>query len=452
MDALHIVIAGLVALMILVPIHEFGHYSVARLCGVKVFTFCVGLGKPIWSFRDKHGTEFGIAAIPLGGYVKMLGEHNEGVSDDEMHMSFKNKPIWQRISILAAGPVANLLLAVLIFWGVFFFYGTKGASPMIGEVELDSIAYQAGLRGGQEIVSVDGVATPTRVEVQERLFMRLGESGTLKLAVREGSDLQSSVQEAELELDQWMKGVEEPNPIRGLGVQFYTTEIQLGTIDENGSGAEAGLEEGDILISADGRSFSSISSFIAYIQPRYEQELTILVKRDGEEVQILATPRRHESESGDFVGLLGVGVGHTPFPRDMIRIQRFGFFEAWGEGVKSTKEQVEFYITVLKKLVVREISTKNLSGPIGIAKVASDYAKAGPIYYLEFLALLSVVLGVMNLLPIPILDGGQIVYCLIEAVKGSPLSQKFQLVGFCLGLALLGALMSVAFYNDILRL
>lgn len=445
-----VISAFIVAIFILVSVHEFGHFYVARLCGVKVLRFCIGFGKPLWSYTDKKGTEFAVAPIPLGGYVKMLGENPDDVPHEDQHQSFHHKKVSQRIAILAAGPAANFLLAGLIFWGVHFFNGTLGFAPTIGAVEPGSIAEKAGLHVGQEIVAVDGVATGTRMDVLEQLFTRLGETGSLDITVR-GADSDASY-ESEVMLDHWMAGLADPDPIKGLGIRFSYPEVMLGEISAGSAAEEAGLLASDVLVSSNGTAVNYASDWVKYVQSHAEQILHLRVRRQGKEIDLVATPRATKLDDGQVIGLLGVKVTTTAWPPEMIRRQSFGFFESFTAGVTKTWKQSAFVLMSFQKLIVGEISTKNLSGPIGIAKVAGNYAKAGVAYYIEFLALLSITLGVMNLLPIPVLDGGHILYCLVEAVKGGPVSEKVQAAGYSIGLAVLAGVMVMAFYYDILRL
>lgn len=449
MDLALTIVGFLAALVILVAIHEFGHFYVARLCGVKVLRFCIGLGKPFWSHTDRRGTEFAFAPFPLGGYVKLLDERETDVAEDERHMSFNSKSVWQRIAILAAGPVANFILAFVIFWLVLLGRGETGIAPIIGSIEPASMADRAGLEVGQEIVAVDGVPTESRMEVMERLFRRLGEEGRMELRIKNpDSDLRFDV---DIPLHEWMVDAKDPNPVEGLGIKFYFPAIQFDAPVEDSAAAKAGLREGDELVALDGDSPDNLSAVIEYIRARPGQQIEVEVLRDGERLSIMVEPAVVKAEDGSSIGQFGIALTYL-WPDEMVRRQHFGVFEALGKSAQLTAEKSQFVLLSLGKLLEREISVKNLSGPIGIAKVAGDHAKAGFVYFVEFLALLSIYLGVLNLLPIPILDGGQILYCLIEAVKGSPLPERVQMMGFSIGLAILAVVMVVALYNDILRL
>jgi regulator of sigma E protease len=450
MELLQTVIGFLVALLILVSVHEFGHYYVARLCGVKVLRFCIGMGKPFWSYTDKHGTEFGLAPIPLGGYVKMLDEREVEVAPEERHLSYNSKSVWQRIGILSAGPLANFLLALLIFWGLIMASGTTGIAPVIGLVKKGSAADLAGLEVGQEIVAVDGVPTPTGQAVMEQLFMRLGETGSLELRVAQPeSDLQFDMV---IPLERWLSDAQDPNPAAGLGFDFYLRPVVFGDIQPGGAAERAGLLKGDVLLSVAGAAIQGTDTVIATIRAAVDQTLVLEVLRDGQRMPINVVPELKTLEDGSQAGQIGVALGHAPWPEELIRQENFGPLRALSQGWERTWDTSWFVLVSMKKLLVGEISTKNLSGPIGIAKVAGDHARAGFVYFVEFLAILSVYLGVLNLLPIPVLDGGHILYSIAEAIKGSPLSERVQMFGFSLGLVILTGVMVMAFYNDLLRL
>lgn len=449
MELVQIVLGFLLALFVLVSVHEFGHYFVARRCGVKVLRFSIGMGKPFWSYRDRHGTEFALAPIPLGGYVKMLDEREVEVPPEQRHQSYNSKTVWQRISILVAGPAANFLLAVLIFWAVLGFQGTIGLSPVIGHIEPDSPAAEAGLEPGQQIIAVDDVPTETRRAVMERLIGRLGETGTLSLSVKQSdSDLRY---DTDVVLNQWLRGARDPDPVAGLGLTFYYPPISVMDVGEGTPAEAAGLLPGDELLRIDGQDIYTMEWWIDYVRQHPGVPLTVEVLRDQQRHTLEVVPASVALEDGSMGGQMGVSISYGSWPEGMVLRENFGLIGALGQGATKTWETTQFVLMSLKKLIVGEISPKNLSGPIGIAKVAGDHAKAGWIYYIEFLAILSIYLGVLNLLPIPVLDGGHIVYCLIEAVKGSPVSERAQMLGYSAGLVLLVGIMMVALYNDILR-
>ncbi len=440
----------LLVLIILVTFHEFGHFVVARRCGVKVLRFSVGFGKPLWRWYDRQGTEFAIAAIPLGGYVKMLDEREGEVPEDQLHRAFNRKSVWQRMAIAAAGPIANFLLAIVIFWGLFL-QGTTGIAPVIGTVDPDSVADRAGLEPGQELIAVDGVKTPTRQAVLQQLMLRLGETGDIRFTTRYPDS--EFLYESEASLVDWLKGVEEPDPVAGLGISFYRPSLGkvIDTVVPGSPAEAAGFKAGDELVSVDGQALTSWMAWVDYVRGHPEQALDVVVLRDGEELALTVTPESVDEE-GELIGRVGMAPQLPTWPEEMLRKEQYSVAGALVKSLDETMESVHFVLVSVQKLFLGEISTKNLSGPIGIAKVAGDSARAGAEYYIQFLALLSVYLAVFNLLPIPVLDGGHILYCAVEAIKGSPVSERIQTLGYQAGLVMLFGVMVLAFYNDILRL
>ncbi|MCV6627118.1 MAG: RIP metalloprotease RseP [Cellvibrionaceae bacterium] len=450
MDHLQTVFWFIVALGVLVTIHEYGHYYVARRCGIRVLRFSVGFGKVLSSWRNREGTEFAIAAIPLGGYVKMLDEREGEVPEHERDQAFNNKPVLCRIAVMVAGPLANFLLAILLYW-VLTLPGYRELSNSIGEVKPGSVAELAGLEQGQTIVALDGHPTATRRELMQRLLNRLGESGEINFTVQyPGSNL---VYETSAELTDWLKGAEEPDPIEGLGLKLYRPAIKmvLSSVQADSPAATAGLQKGDRLLSADGEDLAGWDQWVDYVQARAGQSIAITYERDGQQHSANLTPKLVELDGGRKVGRVGMAASTEPWPKEMIIERDYSVLESFGVALNRTWEQTGFVFVSLKKLILGEISPKNLSGPITIAKVAGDTAKLGWQNYVGFLALLSVFLGVMNLLPIPVLDGGHLLYYLIELVKGSPLSERVQQWGYQVGLVLVLGLMAVALYNDFAR-
>jgi regulator of sigma E protease len=449
-DSILTIVWFLVALGILVTFHEFGHFYIARRCGVKVLRFSVGFGKTLWSWRDKHNTEFTLAALPLGGYVKMLDEREAEVPEHLLDQAFNRKPVWQRIAIVAAGPIANFILAILLFW-VLLLRGTVDVAPVVGTVEPGSVAEQAGLSAGQEIVAVDGVSTPTWQDLNRRLLQRLGESGTIAFTVKyEDSDLRY---ESEATLDNWLKGVDEPDPVKGLGLTIWEPEIEnvIAQVMPESPAAKAGFKVNDRIVAVDDLYQPGWMEWVDYVRDRPGQTIAVEVERDGSRQVINVVPAAVEDTTGKMVGRVGI-AGSRTWPEELLRRTEYSVWGAFVGGVHKTWDTSAFVLLSLKKLIVGEISTKNLSGPITIAKVAGSSAKAGIGYYLGFLALLSVSLGVFNLLPIPVLDGGHLLYYLVEVVKGSPVSEKVQMMGYQLGLMMIVGVMVLALYNDVMRL
>ncbi len=451
LDTLQTVLAFVVTLSILVAVHEFGHFWVARRCGVKVLRFSIGFGKPLISWRDRHDTEFAVAGIPLGGYVKMLDEREGEVPPEEAHLAFNRQSPGKRIAIAAAGPVANFVLAVLVYWLVFM-GGTQGVAPLVGDVEQGSLAQQAGLVAGQEIVSVDGKATPTWEQLSIRLLERVGETGELSIAAKyPESDL---IYESTIILDGWMKGVAEPDPIAGLGLELYRPKVDpvISEVVADSAAERAGIEAGDRLVSADGEAIDDWMAWVEYVKARAETPIELEFERNGQLQSTTITPAGRNSE-GDRVGFVGMAVvPPPPLPEKWFREYHYGPVEAFIAASHKTVHMSVFTVESIYKMITGLLSPKNLSGPITIAKVAGASAEYGLSAWLNLLALLSISLAVLNLLPVPVLDGGHIVYGLIELVSGRPVTEKVQMVANQVGLAMVVCLMVFALYNDVLRL
>ncbi len=450
MTALYMIIGTLVALGVLVTFHEFGHFWVARRCGVKVLRFSVGFGTPLVRWHDRQGTEFVIAAIPLGGYVKMLDEREGDVPPALVGQSFNRKPVGQRIAIVAAGPVANFLLAIFFFW-VLAMLGSQQIRPVIGTVENGSPAAAAGLTAGQEIVSVDGKPTNGWSAVNLQLVRRLGESGTLNIGVRdEGS---STEQQRQVKLDQWLKGADEPDPIRSLGLQPWRPAIEpvLAEIDPKGPAGAAGLKTGDRLLGIGGQSVNEWQQVVDSVRARPGAQVVVRVERDGAPLDVPVT-LGVKGEGEAAAGYLGAGVKAGQWPASMLREVSYGPLEAVGEGLSRTWNMSVLTLGSLKKMLFGELSVKNLSGPITIAKVAGASAQSGVGDFLNFLAYLSISLGVLNLLPIPVLDGGHLLFYLVEWARGRPLADRVQGWGVQIGISLVLGVMLLALINDLGRL
>ena len=450
MELLFTILSFILTLGILVTIHEFGHFWVARRCGVKVIRFSVGFGKKLYGWHDKHGTEFVIAILPLGGYVKMVDEREATVAEADLPYAFNRKSVGQRIAVVSAGPIANFLLAIVAFW-LINLGGISGVIPVVDRVELDSIAANAGLKPGYQILAIDGVETPTRRALSMELFSKLGETAPVDVLVKY---LDSNVAENyTLSLDRWMSGVEEPDPIDGLGIELYRPKAQsiIGKVVEDTPAESAGLAAGDILLEADGVVISDWEQWVDYVRSRYEQPIALGYEREGQRRSTIITPRKIEHE-GKFIGQVGVWAQPPEWPKEYLTEETYNPVAAMGMAISQTWDISVFTLVALKKMIVGDISAKNLSGPITIAKVAGESASYGIRPYLNLLAMLSISLGVLNLLPVPVLDGGHLLYYIAELIKGSPVSERVQEVGFQFGLLLIVSVMMLAFYNDVMRL
>ncbi|WP_226455872.1 sigma E protease regulator RseP [Pseudomonas sp. AF03-9] len=450
MSALYMIVGTLVALGVLVTFHEFGHFWVARRCGVKVLRFSVGFGMPLLRWHDRQGTEFVIAAIPLGGYVKMLDEREGEVPADQLDQSFNRKTVRQRIAIVAAGPIANFLLAMFFFW-VLAMLGSEQLRPIIGAVEADSIAARAGLTSGQEIVAIDGEPTTGWGAVNLQLVRRLGESGTINVVVREQDSTAESPRE--LKLDRWLQGADEPDPIKSLGIRPWRPSLPpvLAELDPKGPAQAAGLKTGDRLLALDGQALADWQQVVDLVRVRPDTKIVLKVEREGAQIDVPVTLSvRGEAKAAG--GYLGAGVKSPEWPPSMLREVSYGPVAAIGEAAKRTWTMSVLTLESLKKMLFGELSVKNLSGPITIAKVAGASAQSGVADFLNFLAYLSISLGVLNLLPIPVLDGGHLLFYLVEWVRGRPLSDRVQGWGIQIGISLVVGVMLLALVNDLGRL
>ena len=451
MDLIQTILVTLFALALLVTVHEYGHFWVARRCGVKVLRFSIGFGTPLLRWRDKHDTEFVVAALPLGGYVRMLDEREAEVAEDELDYAFNRKPVLQRIAVVAAGPAANLLLAVLAYWFVYL-SGESGIAPLIGGVKGGSVADVAGLEQGQEIVSVDGHETPTWQAVNFRLLDRIGDSGRISFGVRyPGADF---TYHSEAYLDNWLSDEEEPNLVRGLGIEVYRplVPVVIESVVDDSPAELAGLLPGDRVLSADGVDMPDWNAWVTHVRERPGQEITLGLERDGSPLQTVITPLRKVDDNGEAYGQVGVSVQVPEWPEDMVRQYQYGPVEALFVATQRTWDLVTLTLNSIKKMITGLISHKNLSGPITIAKVASASAESGLESFIGFIALLSVSLGVLNLLPIPVLDGGHLMYYMVELLIGRPVPLKVQMIGYQVGLLLIVGVMVLAIFNDISRL
>ena len=441
----------LVVLGVLVTVHEFGHFWVARRCGIKVLRFSIGFGPGLLRWRDRYDTEFVIAALPLGGYVKMVDEREGDVAEADLPYAFNRKSVAQRMATVAAGPLANFVLAVLAYW-IVFMLGVQGVAPIIGEVTPGSIADAAGLESGQEIVAVDGEPVSTWQELGEQLVRRIGEEGAIRFTARyPDSDLEY---ESEAALRGWDIDAKNPDPIGSIGIILYRPKV-LPIADQLTPGdpaALAGMHSNDLVLSVDGNDVKDWAAWVEYVRARPGQSLLVLVERGGEAISLSMTPKLVVTKDKERIGQVGMRVVAPDWPEGFYRETEYGVLAALGKAWSQTGKTTVMILDSVKKMIVGDISLEHLSGPITIAKVAGASASYGAAAFLQFMALLSVSLGVLNLLPIPILDGGHLVYYFAELVKGSPVSMRVQELGYRLGLFFVVGLMVLALYNDVARL
>lgn len=453
MEIFQQIVVMLATLAILIAFHEYGHFWVARRCGVKVLRFSIGFGTPLFRWQDKQGTEFILSILPLGGYVKMLDEREleEEISAEDKPYAFNNKTVAQRIAIVSAGPIANFILAVLIYWLVFL-QGTAGLAPIVFHLQPDSIAEKSGLQTGQEIASIDGVKTTTVQAVALQLIKRVGDSGAIEVQTHyPGSDVLDTYQ---FPINSWMgTNTEQLDPFETLGIGFYRPVIEpiISEVVNDSAAAEAGLQAGDKLLYADGLRIDHWQQWVDYIQVRANVQIKVVIDRSGIQKELLLTPRIVMVKDKP-VGQVGVYVKAPAVPEHLIRKQEYNLLTAWLPALDRTWNMAVFSLQSLKKMILGDISYKQLSGPITIAKVASESADSGIYSYLSLLALLSVSLGVLNLLPIPVLDGGHILFYVIEWIKGGPVPEKVQVFAYQIGIAVVVSIMILAVVNDLGRL
>lgn len=450
-DVLITLTSFVVTIGILVTVHEFGHFWVARRCGVKVIRFSVGFGKALWSKTDKSGTEFVIACIPLGGYVKMLDAREvENVPSEFKHQEFTQKPLHHRIAIVAAGPIANFLFAIVAYW-ILFMIGVVQLSPKVGDVLPDSPAFLAKVPDNQgRIVAVDGDSVNSWSHIGVQLVKRLGETGSIQLTIEEGG-LQ---QQYDAPIERWLSDVQDPNPITALGIkpQLPKKDAVLGYISPEGAAFQAGFVEGDKIVKINQTPITHWMGFVKVIQQSAQRPLMVDVLRENKIVRLELTPDQKITDDGKPYGYAGVGVKSQPLPDDWLYVQQFGPVEALGAGIEKAWQVSTSIIDSLGKLLMGALSVKNLSGPITIAKVAGDQVERGFEAFIGFLAYISIMLGIVNLLPVPALDGGHLAFYLIEGVRGKPVSESVQQASLSVGFALLLTVMAIAIFNDFSRL
>lgn len=440
------------AIAVLVTIHEFGHYWVAKKLGVKVLRFSVGFGKPIWSKKaGPDQTEYAIAAIPFGGYVKMLDEREGDVAEHEKHRAFTQQSVYKRFAIVLAGPLFNFLFAIVAYW-LLFVTGVAGVKPVIGTLDASSIAAKAGLAEQQQVLAVNGHKTPSWSTARYYMLQESIDSKKVRLTVLDGSKQKS------IDLDVSKVNVlkDQSDILDELGVTQWRPKITaaISEVTAGGAAARAGFKANDIIESINGEKIDDISRWVKVIQAHAGQEITVVVKRNGQQVVLKPIPDI-KVLNGETYGYLGVR-NKVDIPEDvkqkMMVIESYSVIESFSKAVARTWDVSWLTLKVLGKLVVGEASIKNLSGPITIAQYAGVSVQIGLEAFLSFMALISISLGVMNLLPVPMLDGGHLFYYLIEIVKGSAVSEQFELMGQKVGMFLLLCFMSIAIYNDLLRL
>lgn len=447
-DFLYTVISFLIAIGILIAIHEFGHFWVAKKLGVKVLRYSLGMGRPLWARKfGPDQTEFVLSVFPIGGYVSMLNEQEGEVADEEKHRAFNRQKLWKRSLIVLAGPVFNFLLAIFIYWGISV-WGTEGVKPIIKQIEPDSIAERAGLEKGFEIVKVESWDTPTWDSVFQEAIPKLIGRSNLRLSAKDQSGIISDyvLDLSAIDINRSLK-----QPFGEMGMYSFELPAIIEKVLEGKSAEAAGLQPGDRIVKLGEKKINHWYQVAHYLQDKANKTFPVVVEREGELITTNITPYEAEVK-GYKLGRIGAAVQVPERQAYATSVNQYSVFGAIGYSLHRTWNVTSTTAHALWLMVTMKMSLTNVSGPINIAVVAGKTASIGATQYILFLALVSISLGILNLLPIPILDGGHLMYYLIEAIKGSPVSDFVEAIGQRIGIMFLVMLMLLAFYNDIMRL
>lgn len=454
MTLLSTVLGFLVAIGVLVTVHEYGHYWVARKLGFKVLRFSVGFGKPLWRrVAGADQTEYVVAAIPLGGYVKLLDEREGPVAPQDLERSFNRKKPWQRILVLLAGPVFNIVFAILVLAGMLWIGGAAEVRPVVGRVVPDSLAAQAGLQADDVIQRIEGRAVTNHSDVIMSLVEAMSDDGEVTFEVTRRGAVVAPLTLRVVDPQVRRALTEPPALLPGIGLRFWTPPIPavIGRADPGGPADVAGLLAGDRVLAVDGQAIEDFPALVEAISSRPNRAIIIDYEREGARAQLTVNTTSDLVEGRELGRIRVQTPPPPPWPESMLTQRSFGPLEALGVATVRAWDMTVLQAKMFLRMIVGQVSLKNLSGPISIAEYAGESARSGLAEFLGFLVVISLSLGFLNLLPIPILDGGQIVYQLVEWFKGAPLSERAQLVGQQLGIGLLVMLMGVALFNDFAR-
>ncbi|MCO4837434.1 MAG: RIP metalloprotease RseP [Oceanospirillaceae bacterium] len=460
------ILTTIFALAVLVTVHEAGHYFVARWCGVKVLRFSVGFGRPVFRKLGRNGTEYVFAWLPLGGYVRMLDSRNDLVGDADLNNAFDLKSPWKRIAIVVAGPLVNLIFAALLY-AIVQISGT----PQLIPVAVSADKTLAGFEFPQQILAIDGQTTPTWESVNIALAKRMGETGSIEFLLQrlDGELLQAqAITPSQLDaipvldvpvrvslgVTRWLSASAQDSPLTQLGLQPWrpNVPVTLNQIVPLSAAEKAGLAVGDKILSIDQQKMVGYNEFVAFVQERPNQDIMVGLERDFQRLELPLKLDSYVAESGELFGRIGVGVASISWPNSIQFQQQLGVFDGLIAGSKKTFDMAALTLSFLGQMVQGLVSIEHLSGPISIAKIAGASAQSGLITYLSFMAYLSVSLGVLNLLPVPMLDGGHLLYYLVEVVTGRKVPDAIQAIGLRIGMALVFSVMMIAVANDLMRL
>ena len=452
METLHTLFYFAVAIAVLVAFHELGHFWVARKTGVKVIRFSIGFGKKLWSFqKTPEDTEFVVAAIPLGGYVKMVDEREGEVKPEDLPFAFNRQSVGVRAAIVAAGPLFNLILAVSLFW-VVLVVGETGMKPIVGDITAGTLAADAGFQAGDEITNVNQKPTPTWMMALDELFSSAIDGERSIVVDVKTADGQPQFRVVALSDDD-VKSPEKLNERLGLKPFMPVIKPVIGNLIEDGSAAQAGLQSGDLIISADGQEINEWQQWVDYVKAKPDVEINVAFERNEVLSNLKLTPRKENQADGSAIGKIGAGVYISQELKDSLQVE---YSLSPIEAIPAAFEKTWFYsfstLKMIGKMFIGSASVDNLSGPISIAQYAGQSAEMGFSAFLKFLGLVSVSLGVLNLLPVPVLDGGHLLFYVIEIIKGSPVSDRIQLYFQQIGMFLLMSLMALAVFLDLGRL
>ena len=448
MNTLLTIFYFLLALLLLVLVHESGHFLVARLCGVKVLRFSFGFGKVLARWQDKRGTEFVWSVFPLGGYVKMLNEEEGAVADAEKHLAFNQKSVWARIAIVSAGPLFNFIFAFVAFWLVLI-VGIKSLAPMVDSVIPESIAAKAGITSKQEIIAFNGKTILSWQDFQYALMSQLGTTDSVSIEMK--SMVNGERRTVSLPLNHWRLNDSKPDVLASIGIKPFIPKVPpiVGEVLADSPAKKAGFQVGDVVQFVGGERVSDWLELLAFVRHHPGKRISVTVMRRGKQEMLSVKLAAYQDKKR---ALLGVRSERVDWPTGWLRVERKNPVEALGVALRQTVQLTGTTFSLIGRLVMGRVSLRGISGPIGIAEGAGVAAEGGFSYYVSFLALVSISLGVLNLLPIPVLDGGYLLYYFIEIIRRRPLSCESRMVGMTVGFVFLMALMLLAVTNDLGRL